>query len=110
MKKVDGIIDIYEDRTIINVEKFYDNLKLSLKYNGQDNEHAIYANGETHFRNAIIEIFERLSAGSQVELRNRLFSNSEDFFNWIYSENNIELGIEKHKKFIDEIYDYIRKR
>ncbi len=110
MRETGGIIDVYESKIMINREKFYDNLKLSLKYDGQDDEFGIYAHGTTCFRNTIIEIFECLEKRICVELNNELFRETEDFLKWIYSEQNKQLGIEKHKEFIDRVDATIKEK
>ncbi len=110
MRETGEIINISENTIKINREKFYDNLKLSLKYNGQDDEYGIYANGITYFKNTVLEVFEHLNKKICVNLDNKSFSKMEDFLEWLYLESNLQLGIEKHKKFIDKAYNTIKER
>ena len=110
MRKTDGIISVHGEKVTVDSEKFYDNLKLSLNYNGQDNEIGIYANAATCLKNAIIEIFESLYKGISVEFNDEIFGNIEEFLTWIYLDNNIELGIKKYRDFIEKVYNSVKKR
>ncbi|WP_138202672.1 hypothetical protein [Haloimpatiens lingqiaonensis] len=110
MREVDKIVYITNNRITINIEKFYDNLKLSLKYNGQEDQFGIYAKGRGYFRNAILEMFESLNKGIYVYIDNQYFVGMESFKEWLYSDNNLQLGIIKHKEFIDIAYDTIKEK
>ena len=113
MGDTDGILYRDKDDILINYGKFYDNLKIIKRHNDNyaiKKDMHIYEASKTYFKNAIIEIFKYLHEGIKVSVGNEMLNNMKDFEKWLYSKNNLELGIDVYKDFIERTYTEILKK